>query len=264
MKAEPMDVLPLWAIFLIASFIVLGALEVGYQLGLWRHVHVADEKDAPVGAMVGSILGLLAFMLAFTFSMAASRHEDRRHVVLQEANAIGTTYLRTRLLPEPQRSEIARLLREYVELRISVAQPDVTNEIVEHAIARSEELHQLMWSKTMAVADKSPTVMTGLFVQTLNEMIDLHAKRILVGVRSRIPWIIWVGLLGLAILGMASSGYQAGLAATRRSPAMLGLTLAFASIFVLIADLDRSWEGSLRTNQGAMIDLQRSMKPLPP
>ena len=95
------------------------ALEGGYRLGRWRHDRPAEEKETPVGAMVGSILGLLAFLLAFTFGMAATRFEARRQAVLDEANAIGTTYLRARLLPEPQRTESAKLLREYVDVRIS-------------------------------------------------------------------------------------------------------------------------------------------------
>jgi hypothetical protein len=111
MNTEPLDVLPLWGFFVLAIALALVALEFGYRLGKWRHAHALDEKDAPIGAMVGAILGLLAFMLAFTFSLAASRFDARRTTVLEEANAIGTTSLRARLLPEPQRSEVAQLLR---------------------------------------------------------------------------------------------------------------------------------------------------------
>jgi hypothetical protein len=101
---------PLWVFFVGAAVSALLALEIGYRLGRWRHRRAVDEKPNPVGAMVASILGLLAFMLAFTFSLAASRFDARRQIVIEEANAIGTTYLRARLLPEPERSEIARLL----------------------------------------------------------------------------------------------------------------------------------------------------------
>ena len=220
-----------------------------------------EEKDAPVGAMVAAILGLLAFMLAFTFSMAASRFEARRQVVLEEANAIGTTYLRTRLLPEPQRTEAAKLLREYVDVRVR----GVREGKVAEALARSEELHEQLWSQATAAAAKRPgSIMIGLFIQSLNEVIDLHAKRVLVGLRSRIPVSIWGVLFGLTVVGMASTGYQAGLSATRRSPAMFLLVLAFAGVLFLIADLDRPREGFLRVSQAAMTDLQRSMQPAKP
>jgi hypothetical protein len=232
-------------------------MEAGYRFGGWRRARTADEKEAPVGAMVGSILGLLAFLLAFTFGLAASRFDARRQTVLEEANAIGTTYLRARLLPEPQRSEIAKLLREYVDARVRGVQEDNVAE----ALVRSEELHELIWAQTVGAAENKNgnAIMTGIFVQSLNEMIDLHAKRVLVGIRSRIPLSIWLSLVTLALLGMTAVGYQSGLAATRRSPAMLGMVLAFSGVLLLIADLDRGAEGFLRVSQQAMADVQRSM-----
>lgn len=137
--------------------------------------------------MVGSILGLLAFLLAFTFGLAAARFEARRQTVLEEANAIGTTYLRARLLPDPERTESAKLLREYVDVRLPDSRQKNTSQAITQAITRSEELQEQLWSQAIAAAEKKPTVVTGLFVQSLNEVIDLHAKRTLVGGRSRIP-----------------------------------------------------------------------------
>lgn len=256
MYREPLDIIPLWGLFLVSCAIAWLAMEGGYRLGKWRHTHDPDEKDAPVGAMVGSVLALLAFMLAFTFSLASSRFDTRRQVVLEEANAIGTAYLRTRLLPEPQRTEAAKLLREYVDVRVQAIQEGDVAE----AVARSEELHEKLWSQATAAAEKSPTPITGLFVQSLNEVIDLHAKRVMVALRSRIPMTIWCGLFALAVVGMASMGYQAGLSATRRSPAMLLLVLAFAGVLFMVADLDRGQEGFLKVGQAAMTDLQRSMR----
>lgn len=257
MYHEPLDYIPIWGIFLAACAFTWLALEGGYRLGKWRHANVAEEKESPVGAMVASILGLLAFMLAFTFGLAATRFDARRQTVLEEANAIGTTYLRTRLLPEPQKSEIARLLREYVEVRVRGVQEGK----VAQAVARSEGLQEEIWSEAMRAAESknSNAVLTGLFIQALNEMIDVHAKRILVGARSRIPLSIWATLFALAVLGMGAVGYQAGLSATRRSPAMLVMVVAFAGVLFLIIDLDRGHEGLLTVSQQAMLDLHRSM-----
>jgi hypothetical protein len=261
MSTEPLDVVPLWGLFLSSLVILWVALEAGYRTGRWRHERIADEKELPVGAMVASILGLLALVLGFTFSLAASRFEARRMAVLEESNAIGTTYLRARLLPEPQRTELARLLREYADVRVRGTQEGQTAE----AITRSEYLHEMLWAQASAAAERdSGSIMTGLFIQSLNEVIDLHAKRVLVGMRSRIPVVIWAGLFGLAMLGMTAVGYQAGLAATRRSPAMVALVLSFAVVLLLIADLDRGQDGLLRIGQQSMVDLQRSMKPTGP
>jgi hypothetical protein len=233
-------------------------MEGGYRLGKWRRSHTSDEKELPVGAMVASILGLVALVLGFTFSLAASRFDARRMAVLEEANAIGTAELRSRLLPEPERGEIGRLLREYVDVRIKGTQQGQTAE----AIVRSQELHELLWVQAAAAAEKDTgSIMTGVFIQSLNDVIDLHATRVLVGIRSRIPVVIWIGLIGLAMLGMAAVGYQAALAATRRSPAMLGLVAAFSVVLLLIADLDRGQEGLLQISQQSLVDLQQSLSP---
>ncbi|MGQ0636198.1 MAG: bestrophin-like domain [Planctomycetaceae bacterium] len=252
----PLDVVPLWAFFLAAVAASIAGLECGYRVGRWRRARAAQEKEAPVGAMVGSILGLLAIMLAFTFNLAASRFEARRQGVLDESNAVGTTFLRARLLPEPQRSEIADLLREYVDVRLQTVREGTASE----GIARSEQLHAELWSRAVAAAENSKGSMTtALFLQSLNEVIDLHAKRVQVGLRSRLPVTIWIALFGLALLGMAAMGYQTGLSGTQRTPAELLLALAFAGVLFLIVDLDRAHEGLLRVGQQPLIDLQRTM-----
>ncbi len=260
MNSEPLDAIPIWGILLLAIFFGLLIVEGGFRYGILRRTRAIDEKEAPVAAMVAAILGLLAFMLAFTFSLAASRFDARRTAVLDEANAIGTTYLRTRLLPEPQRSDSARLLREYTDLRASLSNPSQLKELLAH----SEKLHAQLWDNAVAAAEKRPDSITiGLFLQSLNETIDLHSKRVFVGIRSRIPFTIWVALFGLTILGLASVGYQAGLAGTRRSPEMPILTVAFAAVLFLIVDLDRGHEGLLRVNQQAITDLQQMMHTSP-
>jgi len=113
-----LDLLPLPAAFLAIVVLVLLSIEGGFRLGLYRRKRSEKEKDAPVGAMVGSTLGLLAFMLAFTFGMAASRFDARKTLVLDEANAIGTTYLRAAMLPEGG-NEVRDLLRQYVDQRVA-------------------------------------------------------------------------------------------------------------------------------------------------
>lgn len=258
MSREPLDTVPLWLLFVLTCAFTGLAMEGGYRFGRQRHTRDEGEKEAPVGAMVGSILALFAFMLAFTFGMAASRFEARRQAVVAEANSIGTTYLRVQLLRnEQQRNESMRLLREYVDVRVGGVQEGK----VEEAIARSEAIHDQLWAQAVRAAETDPGPITSLYVQSLNETIDLHTTRVHTGVRSRIPMTIWAGLSALALLSMASVGYQAGLSVTRRSPAMFGLVLAFAGVMFLIADLDRAREGFLTVDQQAMIDLQKSMSP---
>jgi hypothetical protein len=107
-----LDSLPLWGVYLVTVLLSLLAIELGYQLGrIWqRRSHV--EKEGPVGALSGATLGLLAFLLAFIIGMAMTRFDARRLLVVDEANAIGTTFLRAGFLDEPIRGESRALLRE--------------------------------------------------------------------------------------------------------------------------------------------------------
>ncbi len=95
----PLDYLPVWGLFGATVVVVLLAIEGGHRLGQFRRRRSEEEKEAPVVGIVGATLGLLGFVLAFTFGLAASRFNDRRQIVVEEANAIGTTYLRAGLLP---------------------------------------------------------------------------------------------------------------------------------------------------------------------
>jgi len=250
-----LDMLPIWGVFVATLLLVLFSIEGGYRLGRYRHKASAQEKEGPVGAMAGATLGLLAFLLAFTFGLAASRYDARRQVVLDEANAIGTTYLRAGMLPE-HRDEVRALLREYVDVRLEA----VRSTRLEQGVRRSEELHGQLWARTVVLGEKNPgSIVVGLFIQSLNEVIDLHAKRLTVGIRSRIPGVIWAGLYAVAALALGGIGYQSGLSGTSRSLEVLGVAVAFSVVIWLIADLDRPQAGLLTVSQQAMVDLQRSM-----
>jgi hypothetical protein len=250
-----LDALPLWGLFIFILLVVLLSVECGYRLGKYRRSRSEQEKEAPVGTMVGATLGLLAFILAFTFGLAAARFDARRQVLLDEANAIGTTYLRAGILPEGG-EQIRTLLRDYVATRLEA----VESGNIEEGINRSESIQQQLWSQAESVGQKNPnSIVAGLFVQSLNEVIDLHAKRVQAGVRSRIPGAIWLGLFAVAALSLAAMGYQAGLARTRRSLAVFAVAITFSVVIELIADLDRPQQGVLRVSQHALLDLQRSM-----
>src|SRR5690242_17738037 len=164
MKTDaPLDVLPLWALFVSILIIVLLSVEGGYRLGKYRRSRHEEEKEAPLGTMVGATLGLLAFILAFTFGLAASRFDNRRQLLLDEANAIGTTYLRAGMIPE-RGQQIRDLLREYVAARLDAVQPGK----LETGIRRSEDIQQKLWTETETVGSKNQnSIVVGLFVQSV-------------------------------------------------------------------------------------------------
>jgi hypothetical protein len=258
MFGDALNAIPLWGLFLGTLLLVLLSIEGGFRLGGARHRQSPAEKEAPVGSMVGATLGLLAFLLAFTFGSAASRFDVKRQLLLDEANAIGTTYLRAGLLPAEHRDEVRRLLAEYVDVRLEATRTGVLDE----ALRRTDELHRLLWAHAESAGASDPrSEVAGLFIQSLNEVIDLHAKRITAGLRNPIPSTIWLTLYVLSALALGAMGYHGGLTGTSRSLATLVVAVAFSVVMWVIADLDRSQEGSLRVSQQALIDLRNSMTP---
>jgi hypothetical protein len=254
-RTEPLDMLPLWALLIVMMLAVLLSVEAGYRVGRAR-ARRDHEMETPVGEMVASMLGLLAFILGFTFGLAASRFDTKRQLVVDEANALGTTWLRAEMLPE-RREEIRTLLREYVDVRIDAIAPGRLAE----GIRRSEALQNRIWKLTVPIASKNPdSVIVGLFVQSLNEVIDLHTKRLTAGVRNRIPFAIWAALYSISMFSFAAMGYHSGLTSTSRSLVIVVVAFTFSVVIVLIADLDRSQEGTLKVSQQALIDLRQSMK----
>ncbi len=252
----PLEYLPIWAVFVATLALSLLAAEAGFLLGRSRRRRSEEAPKAPVGEVVAAMLGLLALLLAFTFSLAASRFDTRRVLVLDEANAVGTTWLRAGMLPEPHRSEIRRLLREYVEHRLEAVRSGKARE----GLARSEELQGRLWAQAVAVGEKQPgSIMAGLFVASLNEVIDLHAKRVMFGLRTRVPPVIWAVLYFATLLALGAIGYHAGLTVARRSFAIVPLVLTVSAVLLLIADLDRPQEGMFKTSQQALADVQKMM-----
>ncbi|MEW6273483.1 MAG: resistance to Congo red protein [Thermodesulfobacteriota bacterium] len=252
----PLDVVPLWLLFLVTIMFVLLTIEVGFRIGRRRARGTDPEKESPVGAMVGASLGLLAFLLAFTFGFAASRFEARRTVLIEEVNAIGTAYLRTSMIPEPARGDARRLFREYVDVRLHAPRSGQSDA----AIRRSLEIQGELWRGAAALGEASPqSIVLGLYVQSLNEVIDLHTKRVTEALRVRVPAVIWLVLYSVTALAMAELGYQTGLSGRRRPLSIPALALAFAAVMLLIADLDRPQAGMVRVSQQAMSELRQSM-----
>lgn len=258
MPTELLDPIPLSVLAAGTVIVTLLALEAGFRFGCWRRLRSGGDHEA-LGGVVGATLGLLAFLLAFTFGMAASRFEDRRQVLLEEANLIGDSFLRADLIGEPHRSAVRRLLKEYVDVRLEAA---LTGDLAQ-AAQRSEQLQQEIWSHVVAVGTADPSSeMKALFVDSINAVISTHTKRLTVA-RTRIPSTIWLALYAMTIVAMTTVGYQFGVSGARRSPAMPALALTFSMVIALIADLDRPLQGLLRVNQQAMIDLQRTMATSP-
>lgn len=251
--------LPFWIILGGTVTIVLLSIKAGIYIGRFRKRRSGDKEERSLNTLVGATLGLLAFILAFTFGLTTSRFDSRKQLLLEEVNAIETTFLRADVIPEPHRSEVRRLLRKYVGIRVDLARHP---ENMRQGIKQSEELQGQMWSHATALAEadlKNPAIVS-LFVDSLNKMFDLQTKRVTVGLVHRIPSAMWVVLFGLTILSMVGVGYLFGTSEKTNWFLILALSLAFSSVIMLIADLDRSGAGKSRIIQFSpqpLIDLQQ-------
>lgn len=258
------DSIPIWALLALTVIIVLIAVEAGCFIGrnALRKSHM--EKVAPVSSIVGSTLGLLAFMLAFTFGTVASRYDARKALVRDEANIIRTTWLRSDFLPEVDRAETAALVKSYIDRRVAAAESHDSG-TVEKALADSVHIQHRLWSIAVANGRReinSPVV--ALYVTSLNQMIDFHALRKVIGLDTRVPLALWLALYALIILGMTGVGYQTVIAeSTGRSLAPLMLALSFAVVIALIASLDRPASGFMTVSQQPLKDARAWMESVP-
>jgi hypothetical protein len=191
--------------------------------------------------------------------MTASRFDTRKEALLDEVNAIEITFLRTGLIPEPHRSEVRALLKRYVDIRVDLARNPAK---AEQAVRESEAIQGQLWPHATALADLDlkNAVIVALFIQSLNEMFDLQTNASRSGFIT-VPTVIWLALLGITILAMVQVGYWVGRSTKANWLSVVTLSLAFSSVVVLIADLDRSGAGAIgaiRLNQQPVMDLQNA------
>lgn len=254
-----LDVLPLWAIFVGTIAIVLISMEVGYRLGRRAHKTAPNEKAPAVSGVSAAVLGLTAFMLAFAFGSVSSRFDLRKQLVRDDANAIRTAYARADFLPEQDRIVTHALLVRYLDERIEFAKGAFDPVRLSETRSSSERTQRRLWSIAVANARKDMNSdVAALYIESLNQIAEINATRVAVGAQTRLPAVIWVSLLGLAVLGMASVGYHAGIEESQRSKVAIALATGFALVILMIAALDRP-HGFVRVTQQPLVDLRASI-----
>jgi hypothetical protein len=231
--------------------LIAGAGELGNRIGL--RPRGGEPGTSDIGTLTGAALGLLALLLAFSFSIALSRYDARRTMVLEEANAIGSTANFALMLPEPAQGTILNLLRGYTAVRIGLGVPFDPAKI-QRDIARSLELQSRLWQQAVAVSAAAPQSLPAYrFTASLNEMNNVHERRI-TALRYNVPAAVTLMLIGVAMVAMGFTGYHTGKNGARRRTAMLIMSLTVAVLIMLVIDLDRPARGLIEVPVQPLLD----------
>jgi len=256
MTNQPLDAQPLWAIYFLTVLLLLAIMEAGYRLSRFMQRKSPVKSDAGLGTISGASLALLSFLLAYAVSFAANIFNERRQLVIQQAEAIGTTYLRAGYLDEPYRTEARGLLREYVDVLLSAIDPAK----LETAMSRMGQIHNALWKSAESIARQNPVATISLYITSLNETIDLYTER-LNAVLIRVPPTVLLVLYIVAFFTIFLVGMNSGYLENRNLIALVILVLILSVVLFIIVDLDRSQQGFLKVSQQAIIDLQRELNP---
>jgi hypothetical protein len=253
-------------VILATVFLFFGMLifsEVGRRIGLVRLARDPEGLPKGAGSAEAAVFGMLGLLIAFTFSGAASRFEDRRHLITAETNAIGTAYLRIDLLPGDTQPEMRELFRRYVDAR-SAAYRNMADQAATKAnLAESAALQGDIWVKALAACQRpeAPAQATMLLLPALNEMIDITTTR-MVATRNHPPLVILLLLCVLSLVGALLVGYGTSSNKERSwfHPAMFAAILSL-TVFVII-DLEYPRFGLIRidTADQTLIELRDSMR----
>ena len=230
--------------------------EIGYWLGSQTRSHDApfDQQVALVRAATGA---LVAFLVAFAFSGAASRFVDRIDIVVKEANALGTAYLRADTIAEPQRSELKDALKEYTADRVVLLSREGRDRI-EPLLAKVSGLHERMWRSAIeATQDNAPLM--SVVLPPINEVIDLHSVHLAMA-RRHLPIPIMTLLLGTAAISLGIIGFGNGRVGRRFSAldSVYGAVLAVALWMTI--DLDYPGMGLIRVGNLPLAETFAAMK----
>src|SRR6185369_16226440 len=228
----------------VASVVLFLAMlvfaEIGYRVG---RIQDPEGLQIGVGAIEGAVLALLGLILAFTFSSASSRLEVRRQLVVREANAIGTAYLRLDVIPPAEQAPLRQLFRQYLDARLAIYEQLGHPAATEAAMKKAEQLQREIWAKAEASTHGQLTSLVVL--PAMNEMIDITTART-VALRTRTPDLIVYLMFGLAMLSAMVAGY--GISPAKRRNLLMTVVFSMATSITVytVMDLDNPQSGLIR------------------
>ncbi len=237
-----------WLMGLLLALALAGVIELGRITT--AHFKILEDKDRKeqLTAIRDGLFVLVSLLLGFTLALAVPRFTERRSLLIDESVSIGTTYLRAGTLPEPYREHSRKLLREYVDARLELDNANLSPEQFADVSRRAKHIQSELWSDVLVLSQTDRTAIAATYINTLNQTIDLHDKRI-AAMENRIPISIWLLISSVALIAV----FARGLTLNRRFWLTLVLApITIAIVIALVADLDTPGSGMIRLDQRAM------------
>jgi len=252
--------LPTWVIVLGLLTVALVANEIGFRYGRWHQGRESDLSKTVSNTLKGSIFALVALLLAFSFSATSNRYDMRERLVLDQANAIGTVYLRAGLLGEPARGNIRSTLRHYIDVRLQHFHAGYKTELSAQLQLEIDGLMSTLWAEVEREnATNTEAVRTSLIVPAANEVIDLSSTRAWAN-RNHLPDPVLALLLVSVVISSLLLGHSSGQAARRHPGLWLASNVVLALVLYVVLDFDRPRRGMILIDQQPLIELQASME----
>jgi hypothetical protein len=244
----------LFIIALLMIIIFFAILTVGYLIGR-RHgkkESASEKREKTAGTITGAMLALLGFMMAISLSMSESRFENRRKLVIDEANAISTSSLRAQAIGGVHGTEIVRLIRDYTRLRLAFFEAGEDPKRLQTVYEQTTDIQSRIWKNASAIAGSRPTPISGLLLSSLNETFDLATTRRWI-IEVRLPPNVIKLLMLVSFLSIGILGYYFGICGVYH-PILSGLLFfSLTFIILLIMDLDRPRSGYIKPEQSPLV-----------
>lgn len=248
---ETLDRIDPVMVFVLTMVLLLVASELGYRLGN----RVDQEKKTQVGELLASMLGLLALLLAFILSIVEDRFVERSQLIVEEANAIEQTLMRSQMLSPERAASVRKDVTAYLDARLAIRDPSDVDPLKQ----RAKQIHHALWAEAEAAAIEHPeSLPVSMFVSSVNAVIDVNNKRLSAGIYRRLPNRLLFALYVVALLTGFIQGHNGGLD-RRRVPAAIVVGISVALVLTVIVDLDRPWHSSIHTSQQPLIDLRQTL-----
>jgi hypothetical protein len=244
--------------YLFGALLGLGlalAIELGQQTSRYARIQEDPHRKEQMVAIRDGLFVLVSLLLGFTLALAVPRFNERRALLIDEVDAIETTYLRAATLPQPFRDRAQEHLRQYVDARLGLDAAGLDTGRLTQASRQAKQIQEALWEDVSELTKTDRSAVMASYMSSLNEVIELQGRR-LAALENRIPLTIWVMIVSVSLIAV----FARGLTLARRFWLTLALApITIALVVALIADLDTPSTGFIRLDNRAMLRLKAEM-----